>query len=272
MADSTTRIADLPENITVQMQHQQPSYSTMPPHFQQQMQQGQGMGPGMGGQSMGLQNEMVSTMGQNTYVPMNIHPNPYGNHPPPQGAIPLPQGSPQRGQGQGTGMGQSMGGMGQGIQIPVQMQMPPGMEYGPIPQEQQQMRLPSRDIPMNQLAFQQDEEIQPNYVPPVKLTSDYIRNYERASEQALMNHEQKKYQDQASATLFSQLQVPILVAVLYFVFQMPIVNTFLRKYMSFLSIYHDDGNLNLMGLLFKSVFFGSVFYSMQIAADKVSRL
>lgn len=257
MAVSTTRISDLPENITIQMQHQQPSYSTMPPHFQQQM-QSQGMGQGMGQGTGGMQNEMVSAMGQNTYVPMNIHPNPYGNHPPPQGAIPLPQGSPQRGQGQGP------------MQIPVQMQMPAGMDYAPMPQEQ--MRLPSRDIPMNQLAFQQDEEIQPNYVPPVKLTSDYIRNYERASEQALMNHEQKKYQDQAAATLFSQLQVPILVAVLYFVFQMPIVNTLLRKYMSFLSIYHDDGNLNLMGLLFKSVFFGSIFYTMQMAADKVSRL
>jgi hypothetical protein len=139
-------------------------------------------------------------------------------------------------------------------------------------QYQQQMRLPSRDIPMNQLAFQQDEEIQANYVPQAKLTSDYIRNYEKASEQALMNHEQKKYREQAASTLFSQLQLPILVAVLYFVFQMPIVTSLLRKYLSFLSIYHEDGNLNITGLLFKSAFFGSVFYSIQTAADKISRL
>ena len=125
---------------------------------------------------------------------------------------------------------------------------------------------------MQQLEYQQDEEIQANYVPRAKLTSDYIREYELSSEKTLKHHEQTKYREQMAGDLFSQLQIPILVAILYFIFQMPIINTLLRKYFSFLSIYHDDGNFNFMGLLLKSSLFGSLFYSIQTVSYKLSTL
>jgi hypothetical protein len=220
-----TRISDLPENITVQMQQQgqfqQPPYSQQGQSHQSSMQ-------GVGG-----------SLDQTTYVPINIHPNPYGTpQQAPPGGMPFPQSSPQR-----TGDGQL-----------------------PMPQQ----RLPSRDIPMNQFEFQQDEEIQPNYVPKAKLTSDYIREYEAGSENALKKHEQGKHREKMATTLFSELQLPILVAILYFTFQMPVVTSLLRKYFSFLSIYHDDGNLNVTGLIMKSILFGSVFYTSQYFAETVS--
>jgi hypothetical protein len=209
----TTRLADLPENITIQPQ-----------------------------QRSGPQDEMG-----NTYVPINVHPNPYGI-PQQDSTMPLPQ---QTSQNRGS-----------------MQQYDPMAELQNLPQQ----RLPSRDIPMNQLQFQHDEEIQPNYVPRAKLTSDYIREYEAASEEALRTHEREVRREKTAGNLFSDLQVPILIAVLYFIFQMPVVTTLLYKYFSFLTIHNADGNMNFTGLLLKSALFGSLFYMMQFAATAINNL
>lgn len=221
---STTRISDLPENITIQ---HAPQYSNIAVQSAPGSQQG-------GQDAMG-----------NTYVPLNIHPNPYGVQQQ-QPTMPHPQHTTQQRGGQDD----------------------PMAELQNLPQQ----RLPSRDIPMNQLQFQQDEEIQPNYVPRAKLTSDYIREYEAASEESLRSHEREKHREKTAGNLFSDLQVPILIAVLYFIFQMPIVTTLLYKYFSFLTIHNADGNMNFTGLLLKSVLFGSLFYMMQFAATAINNL
>ena len=263
MANSTTRISELPENITTQIQ--QPSFNM--PYQGQGIGQGMGQGQGIGqGPSQPFQNTQVDSMGQNTYVPINIHPNPYGVPPQPPNGLPPPQGSPPRGQGPGPSPGPNyQDPQYQGQSNQMDQYTDPTGGHG-------QQRLPSRDIPMNQLEYQQDEAIQANYVPKAKLTSDYIKEYELASENAMRQHEQNKYRERVAGDLFSQLQVPILIAIMYFIFQMPIVNTIFRKYLSFLSIYHEDGNFNFMGLLLKSMMFGSVFFSIQTAAYKLSNL
>ena len=216
--------------------------------------------------------QIQEAIGQNTYAPINPHPNPYGLPPqPPNGSIPYPQSSPQRNQASGPGQGQ--GPMPQYENIVINQQQQPNTSYDPtVQQPQQQYRLPSRDIPMNQLEFQQDPEIQPNYIPKAKLTSDYIRDYEAASEETLKKHERGKHREQVATDLFSQMQIPILVAVLFFIFQMPIVNTLLRKYFTFLKVYNEDGNLNFTGLIVKSAMFGSAFYSAQNLATYLSTI
>ena len=118
MAEYTTRISDLPENITIQM----PVQST---GFQQ-------------GRGTGDSDNM-------NYVPLNIHPNPYGIQDDVQ--IPYPQ--------------QSMG------------------------SDKAQLRLPSRDIPIVPTMYTNDEEIQPNYIPKSKITEDYIKSYERNNEEKM---------------------------------------------------------------------------------------
>jgi hypothetical protein len=224
---STTRISDLPENITIQPPVQ---YSNMAVQSAPGSQQ-------IGQDALG-----------NTYVPLNIHPNPYGVQQQ-QPTMPLPQQTTQQ---RGSD----------------QQQYNPMAELQNMPQQ----RLPSRDIPMNPLQFQQDEEIQPNYVPRVKLTSDYIREYEAASEEALRTHEKEKHLESKTRNLFSDIQIPILISVFYFIFQMPIVTTLLYKYFSFLTIHNADGNMNFTGLLLKSVLFGSLFYLMQFTANTINNI
>jgi len=187
--DSTTRIDDLPENITMRVQPEQ-----------------SGQVP--------------------TYAPMNIHPNPYGNSIQPN-VMPLPESK-------------------------VRFQ-----------EENPQMRLPSRDIPMDQTIYQQDEEIQPNYIPRAKLTRDYVKDYEEVTHDNIKRHENRKDKTSMLDKIFSDLQTPVLVALIFFIFQMPMMNTMFYRNFSFLSLYNTDGNVNFYGIALKSAVFGSVFYGIQ---------
>jgi hypothetical protein len=236
---STTRIADLPENVTIQIPQQYglpPAPAGPPP-------------PQIVGSN--AQNQQID-MGQNTYVPLNIHPNPYGVQQQ-DPTLPLPQNIQQRGQNQ----------------VPQGQMSGQGQMQGLDPAAEVQYKLPSRDIPMNTLAYQNDDAIQPNFVPKAKLTADYIREYEEASEARLKEHEQKKHREAKADSWFAALQTPILIAILYFLFQLPIVTTIMYKYFAFLKIHNADGNLNLAGLIMKSVAFGLMFYGLQSAADNI---
>jgi hypothetical protein len=63
--------------------------------------------------------------------------------------------------------------------------------------------------------------------------------------------------------IFSDLQTPVLVALIFFIFQMPMMNTMFYRNFSFLSLYNTDGNVNFYGIALKSAVFGSVFYGIQ---------
>ena len=165
----------------------------------------------------------------NTYMPIDVHPNPYGIPQPPPGGI-LP---PEHTQGRSS--------------------------Y--VPEVQQ--RLPQRDIPMNYSEHVQDEQTQPNYIPPPpKLTSDYIQEYQVSQDRQIREYEEKKMREKKREHWLDIIQWPVLVGLLYFVFQLPIINTLVFKRFSFLTIYRDDGNFNLLGLTLKSAVFAIVYLGL----------
>jgi hypothetical protein len=223
MSDSITRIADLPEN--------------------------------------GLAGSLAN--GETNYIPINVHPNPYGNNgqaiqPPAQ-----PSYSPPVSVGSAAPEKQN---------IQIQYQGAPGV-VAPGGGEQQ-YRLPSRDIPMDPAFITQDTEVKPNYVPPATpvSVSDYVKEYEERKLAKIQEHKAKNHRAQMADDWFSEIQVPLFITILFFVFQMPIVNNLLQKYLPFLAIYHADGNLNVYGLLLKSLFFGSVYYSISKGVDYLTVL
>ena len=118
-------------------------------------------------------------------------------------------------------------------------------------------QLPSRDIPMSTSGHSTDPYIQPNYVPQPPQNNDYIRNYEQTSD--MVNDYNKNTQRQNSLDdMYSEIQAPLLLSVLYFLFQLPFFRKFLFSY--FPVLFSNDGNLNLNGFLFTSVLFGLLFY------------
>jgi hypothetical protein len=117
--------------------------------------------------------------------------------------------------------------------------------------------LPSRDIPMTTTNIINDAQIQPNYIPMSNQNIDYIDNHEETSD-IIENYNRSVEQNNTMEDIYNEFQTPLLLAILYFLFQLPFFKKFLFNYMSFLFL--QDGNLNINGFIFKSVLFGFIFY------------
>jgi hypothetical protein len=122
-------------------------------------------------------------------------------------------------------------------------------------------QLPSRDIPMTTSNLTHDMSIQPNFIPPVPQSQqgnrDYISNYQQAGD--IMNEYNSKLEHSNSLDdMYNEIQVPILLAVLYFLFQLPFFRKFLFSY--FPVLFSKDGNLNINGYIFMSSLFGIFYY------------
>jgi len=119
-------------------------------------------------------------------------------------------------------------------------------------------QLSSRDIPMVTTNLSNDAQVQPNYVPlPPQNSVDYVKEYEETSD--MIDNYNKNYNRQNSLDdMYNEIQTPLLLAVLYFLFQLPFFRKFLYSY--FPVLFSNDGNLNINGFGFTSILFGLVFY------------
>lgn len=203
----TTRIMDLPENVTMQM------------------------------------NPNTRGDGINTsYSPIDMHPNPYGHPPPSVPTMPTPSAPPKNAQ----------------MTPPIQQQ------------------LPARDIPQDQQHLVQDPQVQPNYIPPVpetvNKTAEYMKQYDEVTEQKVRAHKQEKQSQSHIDDFVEQVQIPILVSLLFFIFHMPSVETFLYKHFNYLALLDTDGHYSLNGALMRSAFFGVLFYSITYAINTATAL
>lgn len=126
-------------------------------------------------------------------------------------------------------------------------------------------QLPSRDIPLQTEQLTNDAQIQPNYIPqPIQrdyindINSDNINDYYRA----------EKNQNSLDS-LYDELQAPLLLAVLYFLFQLPFFKKSVFKYLPFFC--NTDGNYNFNGLIFTCALFGFIYYSLSKTVKNFSK-
>jgi len=111
--------------------------------------------------------------------------------------------------------------------------------------------LPSRDIPMMN---PHDDQSRPNYIPGGACETDYIQQYSNFADMAKRNDANiNKKED-----LFDKLQIPIMCAVIFFLFQLPIVRKTLFKYLP--SLYFIDGNPKISALLVQALVFAGGVY------------
>ena len=118
-------------------------------------------------------------------------------------------------------------------------------------------QLQSRDIPLNQSSISQDVQVQPNYIPQPLKKEDYIQRQED-NDIIVHNYDKNKAISNKLDETYDEIQIPLLVIVLYFLFQLPIVKRYMYKYGP--ALFTKDGNPNLYGLLFMSITFGIVYY------------
>jgi hypothetical protein len=220
--ENVTRIADLPYDNNMQMNNPQQSAKHV---------------------------TFDESQAQN-YIPINVHPNPYGVSS--QNPIMPPPQQPNVSQKQ---------------QIMQQNYLPPPPQSQFLSDEQQaelqqltHQRIPSRDIPKDSMGYIQDEQIKPNYIPKANVSSDYVRDYQDITEKNRIEYENKKKENSRLDNIMTEFQTPIFIAILFFFFQLPIINRIIFKRFEILSLHNADGNFNFYGLLFKSLMFGSAYY------------
>jgi hypothetical protein len=124
--------------------------------------------------------------------------------------------------------------------------------------------LPIRDVPRNTESVVSDEQTMPNYVP--KAPHDYIREHHENTQSFLQHNERLTNRGESIDVVYETLQVPILLAILYFTFQLPVMRKYLLMYLP--SIFNKDGNHNLSGLLFISILFSCTYYGINFVLNQ----
>ena len=116
--------------------------------------------------------------------------------------------------------------------------------------------LPSRDIPMDKNKIAMDKASTPNYIPEHE---HYIDEEEFETAETVVDKKKRKdNQNDSLEVLYEEIQFPILLGVIYFIFQLPVFNTYMNKYASF--AFRGDGGLNLSGVVLKSIMFAGCYY------------
>ena len=135
-------------------------------------------------------------------------------------------------------------------------------------------QLPSRDIPRTTDAITNDPQIQPNYIPePNKnnIQEDYINEMQRSQQstnEIINEHNKKTNFSNSLDNLYEEIQTPLLLTILFFIFQLPIFKKYLFMYLPFL--FFNDGNYNLKGYIVISILFGCIYYFSNKVVNIVS--
>jgi hypothetical protein len=117
--------------------------------------------------------------------------------------------------------------------------------------------LPSRDIPsnVNNTNITTDEQIKPNYID--NNDEKYINNLETPESVINKNNNIETFNNNLEY-IYNEIQIPIVLSILYFIFQLPNTKMFFYKVFPF--FYMKDLNLNLYGSFAISLIFAILFY------------
>jgi len=118
--------------------------------------------------------------------------------------------------------------------------------------------LQSRDIPMSMEQITHDNTARPNFVPSPSVDKiNYIQD-EETMETLIKQKKEKK--EQQMEYFYDEIQTPLLVMVMFFVFQLPIFKKSMVS--NFAAFFQRSGNYNLKGMIFTTVLFGGTYYSI----------
>lgn len=119
-----------------------------------------------------------------------------------------------------------------------------------------QTNLPDRNIPTTTTNLTTDENIQQEHIPKPSVQFDIENNM--TSEDILDHNKKLEKKTSIIENYYQEFHEPILIAVLYFLFQLPIFQKYLYKIIP--SLFKSDGNPNVLGYLINSIVFGISFY------------
>jgi len=127
------------------------------------------------------------------------------------------------------------------------------------------LQLPQRDVPQSQDHLTHDSQVRANYVPPAG--ADYI-GAGPTSDEIMRQHAAKQKAHDAGDRTLDMLQMPIILSILYFAFQMPIIRKFAYDKLPFL--FSKDGNPTTVGSAIASMAFAGAYTALTYGLDYVS--
>jgi hypothetical protein len=165
---------------------------------------------------------------------------------------PGPGPGPGPGAGVGAGVGAGHSGLGENVNkfvSGVQEAVASGA-----------LGLQSRDVPQSQTHITQDAQMQPNFVPAQE-QEDYI-GASQTNRDVVREHDEKRKVEESYDTLFDNLQTPVLLAILYFIFQLPVVKQTVFRLVP--ALFKKDGTPNLYGYITHSISFATVYTAVMM--------
>lgn len=127
------------------------------------------------------------------------------------------------------------------------------------------LQLPQRDVPQSQDHLTHDSQVRANYVPPTG--PDYI-GAGPTSEDIMRQHAAKQNAHDADDRTLDMLQIPIILSILYFAFQMPIIRKFAYDKLPFL--FAKDGNPTTVGSAITSIAFAGAYTALTYGLEYIS--
>jgi hypothetical protein len=195
---------------------------------------------GNGGGGSGQMNQYSNST--TSYIPLNTHKNPYTDSAMPNEFMPPPM-NPNMGNKHGN--------------------MPPSID------ELQKYALPSRDIPRNTDMLTHDEQIIPSYIPKHEnARRDYIKEGGSGGSGDENGSKKKNKRVHFAEDSLNDMQEPLIFSLLFFIFHLPFVTNLFCKYLGSFGFAGIDGNINVAGIMLKSILFGITVYAYKyIMAD-----
>ena len=127
--------------------------------------------------------------------------------------------------------------------------------------------LPSRDIPMMTEQIMHDNSARPNFVQVPAEKANYIQDEETM--ETLINQKKNQYQNKMD-NFYDEIQTPLLIMILYFIFQLPTFKNSMLK--NFPLFFFKNGNYNLKGMVFNTIMFGGFYYLIMKSIRYLSEL
>lgn len=131
-------------------------------------------------------------------------------------------------------------------------------------------QLPSKDIPRNTEQFTQDAHVQPNYVPPSPPQQMNYIDEQDTNEDIIQEYNTRERSQNKMDEFYDEIQTPLMLIVMYFIFQLPVVRKSLARYLPIM--FHTDGNFNINGYIMTSILFGVFYYIISKGMAQISRL
>ena len=128
--------------------------------------------------------------------------------------------------------------------------------------------LPNREISTNNNHIVQDEQIKPNFIPKSD-NNNYIEE-ESSMEDLIKQSQNKKVEQDRLDVMYEELQTPLMVMILFFLFQLPIFQKTLTKYAP--SLFLRDGNPTFSGYFVKTLGFGVTYYIITKVIKQLSEI